>query len=177
MVLAAAVFVASAAAGLAAYWNLHANDAVAQGVELREEGRPVSVGQEDEALSLLSSRVGFEVQPLEDVPSGYRLVFVDSTLGPPEALVPFPIAFLVYATEDSLNRIRVEQTGAPFAPPVGHGTKVATGTAEVQAWEEPTHVGVAYTVLTRTRGSLVLVSGPSQPSQSELLEMVKGLEP
>ena len=137
-------------------------DSDAEPVGLREEGALVSVGGEGDALDAVSKRVGFDVRPLSDLPHGLRLVFVDSTLGPPGQKSTLPLAFLVYASDEPAQdgrSIRVEQAGARFAEPVGHGEKFDPGVPGMDAWFEPTPNGIAYTLLTADRGFLVLVTG------------------
>lgn len=153
-------------------------DSAAEPVELREEGAIVSVGGEDDAIEAVSKRVGFDVRPLRDLPEGLRLVFVDSTLGPPDQKTILPLAFLVYGTDASADdgmRIRVEQAGVRFAEPAGHGEKFDAGVPGMDAWFERTPNGIAYTLLTADRGFLVLVAGGEHLSVHALSKMSEAL--
>lgn len=70
--------------GGAAFVSRRSNDAHAQDVEVREDGEVVTTATQDEALRLLSERVGFKVLVPRSLPAGAsRLLYVEAFLGPP----------------------------------------------------------------------------------------------
>jgi hypothetical protein len=175
------VVVLGLSAGAALFFD-GAEQTRANDVQVREDGVVIAAAaQADDAIDQVSQRVGFEVRLPSSVPSGLKLDFVDSALGPTGAPNALKLALLSYGPADSSRigtvSVRVEQTGVRFATPDERAQKIDLGVPGVEAYFQATERARGYWVFTADRGFLVTATGANAPSDAELREMIASLFP
>ncbi|MEO9253951.1 MAG: hypothetical protein ABI305_00295 [Tepidiformaceae bacterium] len=154
-----------------------ASPAEAQSVEVRSSGTPVSKLSPDAARAAVSKQVGFEVKYPASVPDSLRLDGINAELGPEGVSNPLKMATLFYVPKDDAKRgsgVQISETGTRFQP-AGGSQPFDLGVPGVDAYTASTDRATAYSVFTRDRGFLILVSGPDVPDVSALREMMASL--